>query len=118
MARDWVRVLRSSGNIRDQRAFDGYRSEFPYPSQSMIKLRRLAVATSRRILLLLSATMISILTGCGGSTKTVQNPPPPPVSAVAIAFQPTPIGSIAINATAALTAVVSNDSSNGRVDWC
>ena len=75
------------------------------------------MATSRRILLLLSATMISILTGCGGSTKTVQNPPPPPVSAVAIAFQPTPIGSIAINATAALTAVVSNDSSNAGVDW-
>src|SRR3982074_3148542 len=83
----------------------------------MIKLRRLAVATSRRILLRLAAPMISILTGCGGSTKTVQNPPPPPVSAVAIAFQPTPIGSIAINATAALTAVVSNDSSNAGVDW-
>jgi hypothetical protein len=49
--------------------------------------------------------------------KSVQNPPPPLGAAVSIAFQPAPAGSIPINATAALTAVVSNDSSNAGVDW-
>ena len=110
-------MLRSSGDTRDQHLFEDWQSEFPYPSHIMIKLRRLAVATSKRILLLLSATMISILAGCGGGTKTVQNPPPPPVTAVSIAFQPAPIGSIPITATTALTAVVSNDSTNAGVDW-
>jgi hypothetical protein len=84
----------------------------------MIKqLRRLAVAFSRGVLLLLSVAMISILAGCGKSTTNVQNPPPPNVPAVAIAFQPAPPGSIPINTTTALTAVVSNDSSNAGVDW-
>jgi hypothetical protein len=84
----------------------------------MIKqLRRLAVATRRRILLLLSLAMIAILAGCGGGTTNVQNPPPPPVTPVSIVFQPAPSPSIPINATAALAAVVSNDSSNAGVDW-
>jgi hypothetical protein len=39
------------------------------------------------------------------------------VTPVSIAFQPTPSASIPLNATAALTAVVSNDSSNAGVDW-
>jgi len=84
----------------------------------MIKqFRRQAVAIKRRILLLLWAAMISILAGCGGGTTSMQNPPPPPLSSVSIAFQPAPAGSIPLNATTALTAVVSNDSSNAGVDW-
>jgi hypothetical protein len=83
----------------------------------MKQLRRLAVVFRSRVFLLVSAVMIAILAGCGGGTKSVQNPPPPPVSAVSIAFQPAPIGSIPINATTSLTAVVSNDSSNAGVDW-
>ncbi len=75
----------------------------------------MAIRTS--VLLLLSMAMIAILAGCGGSTTSVQNPPPPPVTAVSIAFQPAPTASIPINATAALTAVVSNDSSSAGVDW-
>src|SRR5258708_10464135 len=114
MMQDWRRVLQSSENIRDQRSpLEGYRSGFPYPSQIMIKqLRRLAVAIRRSILLLLSVAMIAILAGCGGGTTSVQTPPPHPATAVSIAFQPAPTRSIPINATAALTAVVSNDSSN------
>src|SRR5258708_2247216 len=81
------------------------------------QLRRLAVAIRTSVLLLLSMAMITILAGCGGSTTSVQNPPPPPVTAVSIAFQPAPTASIPINATAALTAVVSNDSSSAGVDW-
>lgn len=63
--------------------------------------------------------MIAGFAGCGGgSTANVQNPPaPPPASTVAIAFQPAPAASIAINATSPLTAVVSNDPSNAGVDW-
>ncbi len=112
-------MLQSSENIRDQRSpLEGYRSGFPYPSQIMIKqLRRLAVAIRSSVLLILSVAMIAILAGCGGGTTSVQNPPPQPVTAVSIAFQPAPTGSIPINATAALTAVVSNDSSNAGVDW-
>ena len=75
------------------------------------------MAIKRRICLLLSAAMISILAGCGGGTTNMQNPPPPPLSSVSIAFQPTPSESILLNATTALTAVVSNDSSNAGVDW-
>src|SRR5260370_4776862 len=81
------------------------------------QLRRLDVAIRTSVLLLLSMAMIAILAGCGGSTTSVQNPPPPPVTAVSIAFQPAPTASIPINATAALTAVVSNDSSSAGVDW-
>jgi hypothetical protein len=52
-----------------------------------------------------------------GSTFNVQNPPPPPPSTLAIAFQPAPVGTLPINVTTTLTAVVSNDSSNAGVDW-
>ena len=76
------------------------------------------MAIRSNILSLLSAVMIAILTGCGGASPTsVQNLPPPPVTAVSIAFQPAPSASIPINATAPLTAVVINDSSNAGVDW-
>ncbi len=75
------------------------------------------MAIRRWILLLLAAVMIAVLAGCGGSTMNVQNPPAPPSSNISIAFQPTPPASISLNATTALTAVVTNDSSNAGVDW-
>src|SRR3981081_648798 len=117
MAHDSGRVLQNLGGIGHQHStLEGYRSVSPSPIV-ITEIGRLAVATSRTILLLLVATMISILAGCGGGTKIVQNPPPPSVTPVSIAFQPTPSASIPLNATAALTAVVSNDSSNAGVDW-
>ena len=64
-----------------------------------------------------SAVMISVLAGCGKSTTNVQNPPAPATTAVSIAFHPAPAGSINLNSTTAITAVVSNDSSNAGVDW-
>jgi hypothetical protein len=76
------------------------------------------VATRRWILSLLPAAMLALLAACnGGSTANVQNPPPPPASTVSIAFQSAPATSITINTTPALTAVVSNDSTNAGVDW-
>lgn len=119
MVQDSGRVLQRSGNISHQRfTLDGCRFGSPCPSQIVIKpFRRLAVAIRRSILLLLSLAMIASLAGCGKSTTNVQNPPPPAVTPVSIAFQPAPTASIPINATAALTAVVSNDSSNAGVDW-
>jgi len=80
------------------------------------------VATRRWILFLLPVALISALAGCGGgSTFNVQNPPPPPPSNLAIAFQASPPGSILIGTPTSLTAVVSNDSSDGGmgsgVDW-
>jgi len=47
----------------------------------------------------------------------VQNAPPPPAAKVSIGFNPPPAGSIFINGTTTLTAVVANDSSNAGVDW-
>src|SRR5260370_5749047 len=61
--------------------------------------------------------MIAVLAGCSGGTFNVQNPPPPPPSKLSIAYQPAPVGSILINATTDLTAVVSNDPSNAGGDW-
>lgn len=75
------------------------------------------VAKGRCALFLLPAVIISILAGCGGSTVNVQNEPPPPLSKVSIAFQPAPVASIQISATASLTAVVTNDPTNAGVDW-
>ncbi len=66
---------------------------------------------------LICATMIAILSGCGGNNTNVQNPPPPASTPVAIAFQPAPAGSINLAATATFTAVVDNDPSNLGVDW-
>ena len=62
--------------------------------------------------------MIVIAVGCGGgSNLMVQNAPPPPAAKVSIGFNPAPVGSIFINGTTTLTAVVNNDSSNAGVDW-
>ncbi len=47
----------------------------------------------------------------------IQNPPAPAASAISIAFQPKPNGVVSLNASANLTAVVSNDSSGAGVDW-
>ena len=66
------------------------------------------MATKRWILLLLPTVMISVLTGCGGSTANVQNPPPPPPSQVTISVQTTGLtnGSVPVNGTVGLTATV------------
>ena len=69
------------------------------------------------ILLLFSATLITVLSGCGGSVMNVQNPPAPASSAVAISFQPAPASSIPLNATATLSAVVKNDPTDAGVTW-
>jgi hypothetical protein len=75
------------------------------------------VAIRRWLLSLLSAVMIAILAGCGGSTTNVQNPPAPASTPVTIAFQPAPVATISLVATTAVTAVVSNDPTNSGVDW-
>jgi len=75
------------------------------------------VATNRWIELPLTAFVIAILAGCGGSTANVQNPPPPPPSKVSIIFQPQPGGSVAVGFSENVTAVVSNDPNNYGVDW-
>jgi hypothetical protein len=68
--------------------------------------------------LLALAAAISVCVGCGGgSTANVQNPAAPAKAPISIAFQPAPPSSITINASASLTAVVSNDSTNSGVDW-
>ena len=81
----------------------------------------LTVAIRKWLPLLFVAAAISsltLLTGCGGTNTTnVQNPPAPPASSVSIAFQPAPVGNIALNATAILTANVTNDPSSAGVDW-
>jgi hypothetical protein len=80
--------------------------------------RRLAVATSRWILGILTLSLILLCAGCNsGSTANVQNPPPPPTQGISIAFQSTPPSSVVIGSTAAFTAVVTNDSTNAGVDW-
>lgn len=75
------------------------------------------MATTRWIVLLLAAAMITLLAGCGGSTANVQNPPPPPPSQITVAFQPEPEPTIAVGFSESLTAVVTNDPSNDGVDW-
>ncbi len=74
------------------------------------------------ILLFLTATLIAALAGCNsGSTFNVQNPPPPPAAGLSIAFQPAPPSSVPINSATPITAVVTNDTTNGGagsgVDW-
>jgi hypothetical protein len=64
------------------------------------------------------AGAISVLAGCeGGTTANVQNPAAPAGMPISITFQPAPPGSIAINGSAALTAVVNNDPTDSGVDW-
>jgi hypothetical protein len=76
------------------------------------------VATRQWIYFLLPATMLLLMAGCSSSSSTsVKNQTVPAATPVTIAFQPAPPSSVAINATATLTAVVSNDSSNSGVDW-
>jgi hypothetical protein len=75
------------------------------------------MAIERWALFLLPAAIISVFAGCGGSTVNVHNAPPLPASRVSIAFQPAPVASIQIGATAALTAVVTSDPTNAGVDW-
>jgi hypothetical protein len=76
------------------------------------------VVTIRQwILVLFLGAVISVTSGCGKSTMNVQNPPAPPSSGVSIVFQPAPAASVSLNATTAVTAVVSHDSSNAGVDW-
>ncbi len=73
--------------------------------------------TRSQILTLFAAVLGAVLTGCGGSTTNVQNPPPPASTNVSIAFQPVPVQTISLNAATTLTAVVNDDSSNAGVDW-
>jgi hypothetical protein len=75
------------------------------------------LVTRSQILVLFSAVMTAVFTGCGGSTTNVQNPSPPASSNVSIAFQPVPVQAISLNAATTLTAVVNDDSSNAGVDW-
>jgi hypothetical protein len=82
-------------------------------------LRRLAVATSRWTLGIVTTILILLCTGCSnsGSTANVQNPPPPPAQGITIAFQSTPASTVLIGSTTTFTAVVTNDSTNAGVDW-
>ena len=80
-------------------------------------IQRLAGSTRRWILTLVAGMTIVILSGCGGTSTNLQNQPAPVASTVSIAFQPAPAGSISLNVTATLTAVVSSDPSNAGVDW-
>ena len=80
------------------------------------------MAPRRWILLSLTAMLAIALAGCNsGSTANVQNPPAPPAAGVSIAFQPTPPSATVINVSTPVTAVVTNDTSNGGsgsgVDW-
>jgi len=84
----------------------------------MSLLGRPDVAFGRWTVSLFVAAMTAVLAACGSSNNmNVQNPPAPPPSNVSIAFQPSPTGTISLNATTTLTAVVSNDPSNAGVDW-
>lgn len=75
------------------------------------------MATKRWLFLLLPVAAVGMLTGCGGSTLNVQNPPPPPASNVAVAFQPEPAPALNIGFSENLVASVSNDPGNYGVDW-
>jgi len=60
---------------------------------------------------ILAIIFLISLMGCGGSSSST---PPPSIS---VAFNPAPPTSLQVNATASLTAVVSNDSANAGVTW-
>lgn len=71
----------------------------------------------QQIIVLFSMAAILFLEACSGSTFDVHNPGPPPGQNVSIAFASPPPTGISINATASLTATVSNDPSDAGVDW-
>ncbi|MFZ0815281.1 MAG: hypothetical protein WAM78_07160 [Candidatus Sulfotelmatobacter sp.] len=76
------------------------------------------MATRQGIYFLLPAAMLLLMAGCSSSGSTsVKNQTAPAATPVTIAFKPAPPAAVAINATATLTAVVTNDSSNSGVDW-
>ena len=84
--------------------------------------QEVGVATRREVHFLLTLPLIAALAACNsGSTLKVQNPPPPPANEISIAFQPAPPASLAVNAVTPITAVVTNDTTNGGsgsgVDW-
>lgn len=85
----------------------------------MMNSRMLSVGTGKWIVGFLLAAAISVSAGCGGGgdATAVQNAPPPVASDISVAFQPAPPGSVFVNGTVGITAVVSNDSSNAGVDW-
>ena len=85
--------------------------------RNRVRLLRRLVVIRRWILMFSSAVMIAVLAGCAGGTTDVQNPPAPAMTAVSIAFQPPPAGSVTLDSTTSITAVVSNDPSNEGVDW-
>lgn len=62
------------------------------------------------IFLFTALAMIGLLVGCSSSSST-----PPPV--IAVAFSPAAPASLQESTQASLTAVVSNDSANGGVNW-
>jgi len=71
-----------------------------------------------RWLRILCVAAIAALAGCGGNNNlALQNPPAPAATSPSIAFNPTPTGSISLVGSAPITAVVSNDPTNGGVDW-
>jgi hypothetical protein len=80
------------------------------------------MGTKRWILFILMAALTSAIAGCNsGSTVNPQNPAPPPPAALTIAFQPLPPASVPVSSPTPITAVITNDSSNGGtgsgVDW-
>jgi hypothetical protein len=69
-----------------------------------------------------TAALALVSAACNsGSTANVQNPPPPVTQTISIAFQSAPPSSILVAATASISAVVTNDTTNGGmgsgVDW-
>jgi len=76
------------------------------------------VPTTRWMVIALTLTAISLLTGCGGgSTLNVQNPGPPPAQNVSISFQTSPPSGIPLGGSASFSATVTNDPTNSGVDW-
>ncbi len=59
------------------------------------------------------ALLAGLLIGCGGGSSTPTNPTPPTITGTLTGAP----SSLSVGATAQLTVTVSNDSSNGGVDW-
>jgi hypothetical protein len=69
------------------------------------------VSCYKSILSFALASLALALAGCGGGGS----PTPPP--SIAVAFSPAPPTALIVGATTPLTAVVTNDASNGGVTW-